>query len=106
MALETVSTSTSVFTLLQSLPPVILWNRVRYTCQVQGIVVVAGSITDIVHGIGLAGIDMVCRKGKATGSELLWSFDKSSAKASFDMELNVAVEEPDTWIYQYFVNFV
>jgi hypothetical protein len=95
-----------VFTLLQNSPPVILWNRVRYTCQVQGIVVVAGSVTDIVHGIRLAGIDMVCRKGESTGSELLWSFDESSTKASFDMELNVAVEEPDTCIYQYFVNFV
>jgi hypothetical protein len=49
---------------------------------------------------------MVCRKSKTTGSKLLWSLDESSTKASFDMKLNVAVEEPNTWICQYFVNFV
>lgn len=85
-----------MFKSLESLPPVILWDRAGRIRQVQGVVVVASSIADIIHGISLAGIDMVCRKGEATGSEFLWSLDERSAKASFNMELDVAVEEPDT----------
>ena len=84
----------------KNLPPVVLWNRVRCTCQVQGIVVVSSSIADIVHRISFAGIDVIFREGEITGSELLWSFDERSTKASFDVELDVAVEEPDTYICQ------
>jgi hypothetical protein len=69
----------------RSLPPVVLRNRVRCTCQVQGIVVVASSIANIVHRISLASIDMVLGESEIAGSELLWSFDKRSAKPSFDV---------------------
>ena len=95
-----------MFISLGNLPPVILWDRAGCACQVQGVVVVASSIANIIHGISLAGIDMVCRKGETTGSKLLWSLDERSAKASFDMELDVAVEEPDTYICQYLSQFV
>jgi hypothetical protein len=95
-----------VFVSLENLPPVILRDRAGCACQIQGVVVVASSIADVIHGISFAGIDMVCRKTEATGSKLLWSLDERSAKASFDMELDVAVEEPDTYICQYLLQVV
>lgn len=44
---------------------------------------------------------MICRESKVTGSEFLRSFYKGSGKASFDVELDMAVEEPDTCLCQY-----
>lgn len=106
MALVSVSTLTLVFASMGSLPPVVLWNRVRCTCQVQSVVVVPSCITHIVHRISLASIDMVFRQGEVTGCEFFRGFDESSAKASFDVELNVTVEEPDTYSRQCVINFV
>jgi len=85
---------------LENLPPVILWNCVWCACQIEGIVIVASSVTNVVHGIRLAGIDMVSRKSETATSELFWSFDEGSAEASFDVELDVAVEEPDAYACQ------
>jgi hypothetical protein len=49
---------------------------------------------------------MVFWESEIAGSQLLWSFDERSAKASFNMELDMAMEEPDTWICQYTVRYV
>ncbi|KAG9938355.1 hypothetical protein KCU98_g147, partial [Aureobasidium melanogenum] len=98
MALSLVSTMTLVVDFSKSLPPIILWDRGGRACQIQGIVVIASSIANVIHRISLAGVDMICRESKAAGSEFLRSFYKGSAEAGFDVELNVAVEEPDTYL--------
>lgn len=105
MALSLVSTMTLVVDFSKSLPPIILRDRGGRACQIQGIVVIASSIANVIHRISLAGVDMICRESKTAGSELLRSFYKGSAKSSFDVELNVAMEEPDTYLCQYTVHF-
>lgn len=81
----------------KSSPPIDCWDRSGRACQVQSIVVVASSIAYVIHRISLAGVDMICRESEVTGSEFLLSFYKGSAEASFNVELNVAVEEPNTY---------
>jgi len=49
---------------------------------------------------------VVSRKSETAGSELFWSFDEGSAESGFNMELDVAMEEPDAYARQYLVYFM
>lgn len=89
----------------KNLPPIVLWDRGGRACQIQGIVIIASSIANVIHRVSLAGVDMIRWESKFAGSELLRSFYKGSAEASFDMELDVAVEQPDTYLCQSFRAF-
>ena len=63
--------------------------------QIQGIARVAGGVAGRGHGVGLADVEVVLRDRVAGRDELLGRLDDGGRVARHDVELDVAVEQPD-----------
>lgn len=74
-------------------------HRRRLAAQIEWVSGVASSVTLVRLGICFASIDMTRRDGDVSilGKDL-WSLDKGGGESRDDMEFDVAVKGPDTWV--------
>lgn len=76
--------------------PIHIRREARYgTRQVEGILRVAGRVASRQHGIGLADVEVVLRDGQARGFDVVGRLDDGGGEAADNVELDVAVEQPD-----------
>lgn len=67
------------------------------TSQIERIVRIASRVTMILHRVGLASFVVVMRDVEFRVGEYFRGFDDGSREAGHDVELDVAMEQPDAY---------